>query len=286
MLNPDQKTIRVDSHQHFWKYDPVKHGWMDERMTKIKQDFLPKDLCPLLHKNEIDACVAVQAAQDEGENDFLLGLAEENEFIQGVVGWVDLRKQDVGDRLAFYQNNKLMKGFRHIIQDEADPEFMLQPSFMAGIGLLEKSGFTYDILIYPKHLEHALTLVRKFPNQRFVLDHIAKPEIGKKGSFEFWSKGIKSLAACDNLSCKVSGMVTEADWNGWHKEHFTPYLDLVTAAFGTERLMYGSDWPVCLLAASYDKVIDLAKTYFSTFSQSEQQAVFGGNAARFYQLEL
>jgi L-fuconolactonase len=286
MINQEQKAIRVDSHQHFWKFNPAKHGWMDERMTIIKQDFLPKDLYPLLQKNEIDACVAVQAAQDEGENDFLLGLAEENEFIQGVVGWVDLRKQDVGDRLAFYQNNKLMKGFRHIIQDEADPEFMLQPSFMAGIGLLEKSGFTYDILIYPKHLAHALTLVRKFPNQRFVLDHIAKPEIGKESSFEFWSKGIKALAACDNLSCKVSGMVTEADWNGWHKEHFTPYLDQVTAAFGTERLMYGSDWPVCLLAASYDRVIDLAKTYFSTFSQSEQQAVFGGNAARFYQLDL
>mgnify|MGYP001627385332 CR=1 FL=1 len=286
MLNQDQNAIRIDSHQHFWKYNPAKHSWMDERKTVIKQDFLPKDLYPLLQKNEIDACVAVQAAQDEAENDFLLGLAEDFEFIKGVVGWVDLRKQDVGDRLAFYQDNKLVKGFRHIIQDEADPKFMLQPSFLAGIGLLEKSGFTYDILIYPKHLENALTLVRKFPHQRFVLDHIAKPEIGKEYAFESWSKGIKALAACDNLSCKVSGMVTEADWTGWLKEDFTPYLDLVTAAFGTERLMYGSDWPVCLLAASYDKVIDLAKTYFSNFSQSEQQAVFGGNAARFYQLNL
>jgi L-fuconolactonase len=286
MMNQEQTALLVDSHQHFWKYNPVQHSWMDERMTKLKEDYLPEDLYPLLEKNAIGACVAVQAAQDETENGFLLGLAEESEFIKGVVGWVDLRKQDVGDRLAFYQNNKLMKGFRHIIQDEADPEFMLQPSFMAGIGLLEKSGFTYDILIYPKHLEHALKLVRKFPNQRFVLDHIAKPEIGKESSFEFWSKGIKALAACDNLSCKVSGMVTEANWNSWAKKDFTPYLDLVSAAFGTERLMYGSDWPVCLLAASYDSVIDVAKTYFSTFSNSEQQAVFGGNAARFYQLEL
>ena len=274
--------MQVDAHQHFWNYDPLVHSWIDDSMQVIRKDFLPTDLKPLLDKAGIDACVAVQADQTEAETAFLLAMAKENEWIKGVVGWTDLRSSQLADHLQQYQSNKILKGFRHVLQGEA-PEFMLTPAFLNGISLLGQFGFTYDILIFPKHLDAALELVKQFPNQRFVLDHLAKPFI-KDGIVTGWDQGIKKLAEYPNLYCKVSGMVTEADWHNWQQSHFTAYLEILVEAFGTNRLMYGSDWPVCQVAADYQQQIDIPKNYFKQFSASEQAAIFGNNATRFYQL--
>lgn len=274
--------MKVDAHQHFWKYDPAVHEWIDDSMQVIRKDFLPADLKPLLDQVGIEACVAVQADQTEKETEFLLGLAKENSWIKAVVGWTDLRSSQIEDQLQHYQEYNILKGFRHVLQGEA-PEFMLQPSFLNGIGLLEKYGFTYDILIFPKHLDAALELVKLFPHQRFVLDHLAKPFI-KDGLLDGWEQGIKKLAQYPNLSCKVSGMVTEADWINWKPSHFSPYLNVLVEAFGTNRLLYGSDWPVCQLAANYHQQIDIPKNYFKHFSTTEQADIFGNNATRFYHL--
>lgn len=274
--------MQVDAHQHFWKYDPIVHDWIDDSMQVIREDFLPADLKPLLDHAGIDACVAVQADQTERETDFLLGLAKENDWVKGVVGWTDLRSNRIEENLQKYQTNKLLKGFRHVLQGEA-PAFMLQPDFLRGISHLASYGFTYDILIFPQHLDAALELVQQFPNQPFVLDHLAKPFI-KDGLLEGWEQGIRKLAEHPNLSCKVSGMVTEADWKNWDESHFIPYLDVLVEAFGTKRLMYGSDWPVCQVAASYEQQIAIPKNYFKQFSITEHADVFGNNAIKFYQL--
>lgn len=275
-------TMRIDAHQHFWRYHPVTHEWINAEMTAIRKDFLPADLAPVLERNKIDGCVAVQADQSEQETEFLLGLAKENAFIKGVVGWVDLRAEDIEERLAHYKQNSDLKGFRHILQGE-EPGFMLQPDFLKGISLLNDHGFSYDVLIFPQHLEAALQLVRHFPQQSFVIDHLAKPGI-KDHLIDEWKKGIGAIAEHPNVYCKVSGMVTEADWQNWKPADLYPYLDVVTEAFGTGRLIYGSDWPVCLVAASYDEMIAPVKEYYASFSASEQQKIFGANAMDFYHL--
>ncbi|MEO7531835.1 MAG: amidohydrolase family protein [Sediminibacterium sp.] len=272
----------IDSHQHFWKYHPDNHGWINDDMSVIRKDFLPGDLLPLLQQNDIEGCVAVQADQSQKETDFLIELAAANPFIKGVVGWVNLRAADSVDRLAYYSAYPIVKGFRHILQGE-DPAFMLQPDFLRGISALQAFGFTYDILIYPAHLEASLQLVKHFPEQSFVIDHLAKPDI-KNGVIGNWKKGIESLAALPNVFCKVSGMVTEADWKGWKKEDLFPYLDVVSNAFGVNRLLYGSDWPVCLVASSYQQMLAPVRDYFSKFSAAEQEMVFGKNAINFYHL--
>lgn len=272
----------IDSHQHFWQYDPVKHGWINEDMAVIRKDFLPVDLQPLLKQNNISGCVAVQADQSEEETDFLIQLAKENSFIKGVVGWVDLRAENVRERLIHYHQTKIVKGFRHILQGEK-PAFMLQPDFLRGMAALQEFGFTYDILIFPKHLPAAIELVKQFPQQAFVIDHIAKPFI-KKGLIDDWKKGMEVIAQFPNVYCKISGMVTEAGWKTWKKEDFIPYLDVAVDNFGVNRLMFGSDWPVCLVAATYEKMIGLVKDYFSAFSVREQALIFGANASQFYHL--
>ncbi len=272
----------LDAHQHFWHYDPVAHSWINEEMSVIRKDFLPNDLQPVLKQNAVDGCIAVQADQTEAETDFLIQLARENSFIKGVVGWVDLRAENIRERLLHYQQYNIVKGFRHILQGE-EPAFMLQPDFVRGIAALKEFGYTYDILIFPKHLTAAFELVKQFPDQFFVIDHIAKPFI-KDGLIDDWKEGIKALAQFPNVYCKVSGMVTEADWQNWKPADFIPYLDTVTEAFGTHRLLYGSDWPVCLVAASYTDMIGMVRNYFLSFTAAEQEAVFGGNAAKFYQL--
>ncbi|MES2328911.1 MAG: amidohydrolase family protein [Bacteroidota bacterium] len=272
----------VDSHQHFWKYDPIVHEWINGDMSVIRKDFLPGDLWPVFQQNNIECCVAVQADQSEKETDFLIELANTNPFIKGVVGWVDLRAENIKERLEHYKQYPVVKGFRHILQGE-DPSFMLQPDFLRGIAALQEFGFTYDILIFPKHLSSAIELVKQFPEQPFVIDHIAKPFI-KDGLIDDWEKGMQTIAQFPNVYCKISGMVTEADWNNWKPEDFTPYLDIVTEAFGVNRLLFGSDWPVCLVAASYEKMLVLVEDYFSSFNTEENAGVFGGNASRFYGL--
>lgn len=275
--------MRIDSHQHFWQYDPVRDAWINDDMKGIQRDFLPVDLAPILQKHQFDGCVAVQASQSEEETNFLLALAKENAFIKGVVGWVDLMSDTIDERLDYFAAFPTLKGFRHVVQGESDPEFMLRPKFRAGIAALEAYNFTYDILIYHHQLEQAIRFVKLFPEQPFVLDHIAKPDI-KNGELDEWKIAIQKLALHENVYCKISGMVTEADWQHWKPSDFTVYLDTVVKAFGVERLMFGSDWPVCLVAAQYDAMLDLVSSYFGAFSKLEQKRIFGDNAAKFYKL--
>lgn len=274
---------KIDSHQHFWKYHPVKDAWITDDMAVIQQDFLPKDLEPLLVENNIDGCVAVQADQSKAETHFLLELAAENEFIKGVVGWVDFKAKDIESRLNYFSQFKKLKGFRHIVQAETDDNFLLQDDFCNGIAQLEKYNFTYDILILPKHLAVAYEFVKKFPNQKFVIDHLAKPDF-KQADFAQWEKDIRQIATFTNVYCKVSGLVTEADWNNWKQEDFKYCLDVVTEAFGMNRLLFGSDWPVSLLAASYKQTIGIVQEYYLKFSKKEQEQFWGLNAIAFYNL--
>jgi L-fuconolactonase len=272
----------IDSHQHFWKFNPVRDSWITEKMSTIQRDFLPDDLAPILKENNVDGCVAVQADQSEQETIFLLELAAKNDFIKGVVGWVDLKSEKIKDKLSFYTRFPKLKGFRHIVQAEPDG-FLLQKNFIAGIHSLREYNFTYDILVYARQLDEVILFVQKFPDQKFVLDHIAKPSIKKK-EFEQWAKRISVLADFQNVHCKISGMVTEADWKNWKPIDFKPYLDFVFNAFGAHRLMYGSDWPVCLVAASYKQQIAIVNEYVSKLSVDEKEMVMGGNAIRFYNL--
>lgn len=274
--------MRIDSHQHFWRYDKFEHNWMTDAMAAVKKDFMPTDLKPLLNDNNIDGTVLVQVTQTHEETDFLLKIADEFEFVKGVVGWVDLQSNDIISRLRKYQKIKKLKGFRHVLQSE-EPEFMLKPGFLKGISALKDFGFTYDILIYPNHLRAALILVENNPTQPFIIDHLAKPFI-KDRRIEEWKKGIAAMAAHENVYCKISGMVTEADWVNWHYDEFLPYIDYIVDSFGLKRIMFGSDWPMCLVSASYGEVIQIAKDYFTTFSEFDQQLFFGENAIRFYNL--
>jgi L-fuconolactonase len=272
----------IDAHQHFWHYEPARHSWVNDEMAVIRKDFVPANLQPVLRANGVEGCVAVQADQTETETDFLLGLSAANDFIKGVVGWVDLRSDSLEKRLEHYAACKKLKGFRHVLQGE-EPSFMLQPAFTRGIGLLKKYNFTYDILIYPAHLAAAAQLVQQFPDQAFIIDHIAKPYI-KDGLIAEWKKGMMAIAQYPNVHCKISGMVTEADMRNWQQADFEPYLDVVTECFGINRIMYGSDWPVCLAAGSYESIMGIVKKYFAGFSTHEQQLFFGKNAAAFYHL--
>ena len=273
----------IDSHQHFWKYDPVRHSWINDDMAAIRRDFLPAELALVLEANKVDGCVAVQADQTAVETDYLLHLSTQYGFIKGVVGWVDLKSPFLTDRLDYYRQFEQLKGFRHILQGEQEPDFCLQPAFLHGIALLEKYSYTYDILILAEQLKYMPEFISKFPNQRLVIDHLAKPAIAA-GEIANWKKDIERVAIYPNVSCKISGMVTEADLKGWKPEDLRPYIDVVVNAFGTKRIMYGSDWPVCLAAATYTEVINSVRTYFSTFSADEQQLFFGQNAVDFYRL--
>jgi len=276
-------TQNIDAHHHFWLYDPARHEWITDEMSAIRKDFLPKDFEPILKQNGISGSVLVQVDQTETENDFQLKNAEENDFIKGVVGWVDLQSNNVEERLEFYKQYKKMKGFRHILQGEADRALMLKPAFMNGIRKLKKFGYTYDILIYTDQLKYTKEFVAAFPDQLFVIDHLAKPNI-KEQKIDEWKKDIEAVAQHENVYCKISGMVTEADWHNWKKEDFKPYLDVVVKAFGTDRIMYGSDYPVYLVAATYEQMKSIVDGYFSSFSKDEQGKFFGKNAINFYKL--
>ena len=277
-------SLKIDAHQHFWNYDAVRHDWITPAMRAIQRDFLPADLQPVLEKAGIDGCIAVQVDQTEEENAFMLGHAADWDFIMGVVGWVDLGDPNVGERLDYYKQFPKMKGFRHILQSIPDRAFMLKPGFKRGIGQLQSRGYTYDILIYPDQLGYTREFVASFPNQPFIIDHIAKPHIKDRYITEEWKDAMRAVAAYENVYCKISGIVTEADWDNWKPEHLKVYIDTVVEAFGPQRIIYGSDWPVCLVAASYDQVVGVVREYFSSFSADEQAAFFGGNAAKFYKI--
>jgi L-fuconolactonase len=275
--------LKIDAHQHFWKFDPVRDAWINDEMKLIQRDFLPIDLLPLLQEHGFEGCVTVQSDQSEAENEFQLQNADTHSFIKGVVGWVDLQAEDIEERLSYFKQFKKLKGFRYVLQGEKQRDFMLRPAFKRGIDKLKKHGFTYDILIFPDQLKFSAELVSLFPEQPFVIDHIAKPYIKDK-KIDDWKKDIQAIAKYENLSCKISGMVTEANWKTWKQEDFRPYLDAVVEGFGMERLMFGSDWPVCLVAAKYEEMLNILNDYFLPFSAYEKELFFGGNAIRFYNL--
>ena len=275
---------RIDAHQHFWKFDPVRDNWINSDMSVIARDFLPDDLLPILQRNNIDGTVVVQTCHMDEDNRFMLELAEKHSFIKGVVGWANLQSIKVEDKLKYYHERyPKMKGFRHVLQADPDDQLMLRDSFKNGISLLNKYNFTYDILIYPKHLKYAVQLVAEFPDQKFVVDHLAKPHIKTK-EINGWKRDMEALSKFPNVYCKVSGMLTEADWYSWKTEDFTPYLDTVFNAFSIGRVIYGSDWPVCKLAGGYNRALEILQIYTSRFSEKEQEMFYGGNAIEFYNL--
>ncbi len=274
--------MRIDSHQHFWTYDPENFAWLTDDMANIRRSFQPEDLKPILDYHEFDGCVFVQVNQSENETIHFNEIAIQNDFIKGVVGWTNFFSSKIDENLEKYSLMPKVKGFRHIVQGEP-VGYMKNPHFIEGIKKLGKYGFTYDILVFPKQLKDAIFIAQACPDTNFVLDHIAKPLI-KQGKVTQWSNYIKKLAENPNVHCKVSGMVTEADYKNWKKEDFYIYLDIILNSFGVERLMYGSDWPVCLVAASYEEQLNIVESYFSELSINEKEKIFGLNAMRFYKL--
>jgi len=276
--------MQIDSHQHFWIYNTKQYQWIDDSMSKLRRNFLPADLKRVLDKNDFDGSVAVQAKQSVEETRWLLKLADKNDFIKGVVGWLPFVDENFEVVLEELISNSKLKGGRHVLQDEPDDLFMLRQPFINNIGKLKKYNLTYDILIFPRHIKYARELLQKFPEQRFVIDHIAKPLI-KKCEIEPWKSDIFKLAKFDNTYCKLSGMVTEANFHSWKKSDFTPYMEVVLNAFGDKRIMFGSDWPVCTVCASYEQVLEIIKDFIGNLSIAEQNRIMGGNAVEFYNLE-
>ncbi len=275
--------MTIDSHQHFWHFDPVRDSWITDDMAIIQRDFLPADLEPVLAQNRMDGCVAVQASQSEEETLFLVNMARNYDIVKGAVGWVDLQAENLPQRLDELSKHKEIKGYRHVAQAEPD-DFLTRPAVVQGIRQLAEYGLTYDILIYPDQLKAALHLVRAVPEVNFVIDHLAKPYI-KKGEINRWSNFMTAIAKYKNVSCKLSGMVTEADWHTWGKKDLFPYLDVAFEQFGPDRLMFGSDWPVCLVAANYTQVKTLVDDYVYPWGEEVRDKVFGENAMSFYRLE-
>lgn len=276
--------MHIDAHQHFWIYEPREYAWIDESMTALRRNFLPSDLEPDLKENGFGGCIAVQARQTVGETRWLLELAASCPFIVGVVGWVDLCSPHVRTTLALFAKYPHFVGVRHVVQSEPDDRFLLREEFLRGVAALEEFDLTYDILIYPKHLAVAAEFVSRFERQRFVLDHLAKPAI-KSGDLAAWEAGIQKLAAFPNVYCKLSGMVTEADWVHWKEEQLYACLDVVFGCFGPQRLMIGSDWPVCKVASSYKRTMAVVKDYLARHAPAAHEAVLGGNAVKFWKLD-
>ena len=276
--------MRLDSHQHFWKFNTAEYGWMKSDWP-IRRDFLPHDLQPLLQQHAFDGTIAVQARQSLEESRWLLKLADESAIIKGVVGWVDLRAETVAEQLAELARHPRFVGVRHVVQDEPDDRFLLRPEFIRGLKELHPFKLNYDLLLFPHQLPAAIELAQKLPEQKFVLDHLGKPAI-RDGSLEVWKNNIRELAKSPNVFCKISGLVTEANWTNWKPGDFKPCLDTAFEAFGENRVMYGSDWPVCLLAGNYEKVFHLINGYAQQLGTSGQSKLFGGNAANFYGITI
>jgi L-fuconolactonase len=275
--------LRIDAHQHFWIYNEREFSWIDDSMAALRRDFLPVDLQPQLEANEFHGSVVVQTRQTLEETGWLLALAKQNTSVLGVVGWADLCSPDIALQLKDLAANPKLVGLRHIVQSEPDDRFLLRPDFLRGIAALEEFDLAYDILIYAKHLPVASEFVQRFPRQRFVLDHMAKPPIKVK-EIDSWADGIRRLSAFPNVFCKISGLVTEADWQRWTADDIAPYLDVAFDSFGPDRLMIGSDWPVCLVAASYAQATGLVKEYILKRAPDRASDVLGGNAQRVWRL--
>ncbi len=275
----------VDSHQHFWKFDPVRDAWMEPgKMEAIRKDFLPADLKPIIDQYNVDATVAVQADQSLNETDFLLEQANKNDFVAGVVGWIDLKSSSLQSSLESYQDSASLVGFRHITQSEPKG-FMTDPTFIEGVTTILEEDYRYDVLIFWHQMEEAIEMIQALPEKLMVLDHIAKPNI-QDGRILKWKKSMKELAEFEHLYCKISGMITEAHWQYWTENDLRPYIDVAMETFGPDRCMFGSDWPVCTLAGSYGQVISTLRSYLSSFTKSEQSRIMGQNCLDFYGLTI
>lgn len=278
---PNKVPMRIDAHQHFWIYNEKEYAWITDDLRKIRRNYEPDDLFKELKANQFDGSIAVQARQNLEETEWLLKLAEENEFIKGVVGWVDLRSNQLESQLERFCKRKKFVGVRHVVQDEPDNQFVVGEDFLDGISLLSKYNLTYDILVFAHQLPYSTKMVEKFPDQKFVLDHIAKPKI-KDQELDSWEREMETVATYPNVYCKLSGMLTEADWKDWKEEDFKPYLDVVFGCFGTKRVMFGSDWPVSQLAGSYKDTVSLVESYIESYSEEDRNSIMGNNALNFY----
>jgi len=276
-------TERIDAHHHLWHYDPVEYGWIDGTMSVLKRDFLPSDLEKEIRAAAIGGTVAVQARQTLEETKWLLSQARSAPFLRGVVGWAPIASATFPEELEGLRQDPKLKGLRHVIQDESDPQFMNGAEFNRGIATLTASGLVYDILIFERQLSAAISFVDRHPKQVFVLDHVGKPRIGAR-VLDPWRSQIAELARRKNVYCKLSGMVTEANWSSWRVEDLRPYFDVVLGAFGPERMMYGSDWPVCLLAANYGRWCGTVDTLIEPLSKTEKEMILGGTATAVYSL--
>lgn len=274
----------VDSHHHFWRYSVAEYGWIGDAMQSLRRDFLPADLQAEMAAAGVDATVAVQARQTLEETRWLLDLAQQNSFIAGVVGWAPIASPDFSQTLDELRGVATLKGLRHVLQDEPDDAHALRDDFQRGLKLLQGTGLVYDILIYAHQLPMAVQLVDRHPNQSFVLDHLAKPKIAAR-ELSPWSEHLRELARRPNVVCKISGMATEADWQGWTLADLEPYLATALECFGAQRLLAGSDWPVCTVATSYQRWWNTLRQWAAQLSASEQEAIFGGNVTRIYHLE-
>ncbi|GGC62352.1 amidohydrolase [Pedobacter quisquiliarum] len=277
--------LKIDAHQHFWLYSPVRDQWINNDMAILQGDFMPEHLQPILEHYDFQGTVVVQSDQSPAENLFQLENAEKHPFIKAVVGWVDMQAPDLEAQLQAYQQYPKLKGFRSMLQSDPDRSLMLRPHYQSGIAKLQTYGYTFDILVLPDQLKYAEALVAAFPEQRFVLNHLGKPNIRLR-QFEDWVADIKALAVHENVYCKVSGMVTEADLTRWKFEDFKPYIDTIFECFGMERVMYGSDWPVCRLAATFGEVMEILENYTANFTNAERALFWAKNAIRFYNINM
>jgi L-fuconolactonase len=284
-LHAGAKVKMIDAHHHLWSYNQMDYGWMNDSMLVLKRDYLPEDLELELQKTGVGGTVVVQARQSQEETSWLLALADKHSFIKGVVGWLDLLSPELNSRLKKFAAHPKLVGLRHVIHDETDDDFMLRPEFKRGIAALEEYNLSYDLLLFPRHLRRAIELVEEFPTQCFVLDHMGKPLI-KSGIMEPWEFDIASLAEHPNVWCKLSGMVTEADLKNWSYEDLLPYMKVVLNAFGTDRIMLGSDWPVCRLAGEYSEVMKVAQKFIESLNEVDRDKILKQNAVDCYQLKI
>lgn len=274
----------IDAHHHLWAFDPIEYNWIDDSMAVLKQDFQLKELEQTLKKNGFSGSIAVQARQSMEETLWLVNLAEQSNLIRGVVGWIDLKSEELVTQLATLTTHKKLVGFRHVIQAETDPDFMRSPAFIRGLKTLAQQGYRYDLLIYAHQLPAAIEMLTHVPNLHVVIDHIAKPNIKSGEAFEQWQNNMKILAENPHCYCKLSGMVTEADWQNWTTFDIQPYMKTVIDLFGIDRVMFGSDWPVCLVAGEYQTIKQLVLDFIEQFSPSAKEKIFGLNARHFYQV--
>ncbi len=277
----------IDAHQHFWQLSqPFDYGWLSRpQHAPINRDYLPHDLLPRLQSSGVDGSIFVQTQHDLAENRWVLGLADQHDFIVGVVGWVDLSSEGCERQLQEFLSHPKFCGIRHVTQDEPDENFIIRPDVVRGLRVLQRHGVPFDLLFYVQHLRHAETLGRQLPDLPMVIDHLSKPQI-RLGRIDEWAADLRRAAECDNIYCKLSGLVTEADWQGWTVSDLRPYVETAIEAFGVERCMFGTDWPVCELAAEYSEVVAALRELTSELSVSERERIFGGTAIQFYGLPL